>query len=587
MIRKTIKGGDFKSQMVGELVFDQVPEEGSFNPVTSDAVAKIASDVAGVQEDMDAIEGMIPSDATSANKLVSESGLQDAIDNASESWSTGFTPKGESSVSDLNDLATQSNGDSYIVTDSGTLTDGSLAVVAGDQVAWDATNSVWYKLPQYASLKFVKEEIDESTFDITTGLTITKESSLVQVMDGYVGNPEGGIGTNEIYVSYIYDVNEDTTMYVEPDNSSYLSVSISNAELTSGIRYRQKASSPSEYTLPTEENPVNVSAGKRLIISQLKTGVAKWNVVLPEEKWRSSFNKNIPLAQSHVEQVINKIIDGKILVKYVNTAGTEDSTERVEVYVPTKVGYVQYLFLHNVNVSRNCDVWRVAYAYACTANLKQRFSLTRAGEWECAIRLEDRDDFAGGYTHGDEILVGSPIFFVDGKEILLSDIAALTKCKEFRCVTKSSMIDPSNSETIFATHGCEHQFTANGLRVRQSIEWLGTYNIINTYMAMNLPFKEYTDTYYTDKDVFAQAIPNPLSKHEIGAGYLCMFKDSAKTFNEFYLGKDYPADPWLYLTDNGSTYNKGYFVINMSTPREITSGTRWKAEFYTRYEVGA
>jgi len=40
MIRKTIKGGDFKSQMVGELVFDQVPEEGSFNPVTSDAVAK-------------------------------------------------------------------------------------------------------------------------------------------------------------------------------------------------------------------------------------------------------------------------------------------------------------------------------------------------------------------------------------------------------------------------------------------------------------------------------------------------------------------------------------------------------------------
>ena len=174
MIRKTIKGGDFKSQMVGELVFDQVPEEGSFNPVTSDAVAKIASDVAGVQEDMDAIEGKIPSDASSANKLVSESGLQDAIDNASESWSTGFTPKGESSVSDLNDLTAQSNGDSYIVTDSGTLTDGSLAVVAGDQVAWDATNSVWYKLPRYAlaySVVNVKEapKIDSAYFtDVCT-----------------------------------------------------------------------------------------------------------------------------------------------------------------------------------------------------------------------------------------------------------------------------------------------------------------------------------------------------------------------------------------------------------------------------------
>lgn len=49
MIRKTIKGGDFKSQMVGELVFDQVPEEGSFNPVTSDAVVKAIDEA---KEDM-------------------------------------------------------------------------------------------------------------------------------------------------------------------------------------------------------------------------------------------------------------------------------------------------------------------------------------------------------------------------------------------------------------------------------------------------------------------------------------------------------------------------------------------------------
>lgn len=191
MIRKTIKGGNFKPQMVGELEFDQVPEEGSFNPVTSDAVAKIAgdvadldaivpedaseenklataSDVAGVQADVDSIEGKIPSDTSTTNKLVNESGLQDAIDNASESWSTGFTPKGESSVSDLNDLATQSNGDSYIVTDSGTLTDGSLVVVAGDQVAWDATNSVWYKLPQYALKQFGTNEIKNLSTTITT-----------------------------------------------------------------------------------------------------------------------------------------------------------------------------------------------------------------------------------------------------------------------------------------------------------------------------------------------------------------------------------------------------------------------------------
>ena len=176
MITKNINstsGKKYEEITVPGIVYDDEPIEGSFNGITSDAVAKIAggvadldsivpedaseenklataADVAGVQEDVDTIEGKIPSDTSTTNKLVNESGLQDAIDNASESWSTGFTPKGESSVSDLNGLTTQSNGDSYIVTDSGTLTDGSLAVVAGDQVAWDATNSVWYKLPQYA-----------------------------------------------------------------------------------------------------------------------------------------------------------------------------------------------------------------------------------------------------------------------------------------------------------------------------------------------------------------------------------------------------------------------------------------------------
>lgn len=126
------------------------------------------SDVAGVQEDVDAIEGKIPSDTSTNNKLVNESGLQDAINNASESWSTGFTPKGESSVNDLNGLATQSNGDSYIVTDSGTLTDGSLSVMDGDQVAWDAANSVWYKLPQYALKQFGTNEINNLTTSITS-----------------------------------------------------------------------------------------------------------------------------------------------------------------------------------------------------------------------------------------------------------------------------------------------------------------------------------------------------------------------------------------------------------------------------------
>lgn len=55
MIRKTIKGGDFKSQMVGELVFDQVPEEGSFNPVTSDGIFNALGGCTSVEEKLEVI----------------------------------------------------------------------------------------------------------------------------------------------------------------------------------------------------------------------------------------------------------------------------------------------------------------------------------------------------------------------------------------------------------------------------------------------------------------------------------------------------------------------------------------------------
>ena len=88
----------------------------------------------------------IPSTATASNKLVTEQQLE----NATASMESGYTPKGPASVSTLNGLTGQENGDQYIVTDSGTLTYGSLAVTAGESVAWDSANDVWYKVNQYA-----------------------------------------------------------------------------------------------------------------------------------------------------------------------------------------------------------------------------------------------------------------------------------------------------------------------------------------------------------------------------------------------------------------------------------------------------
>ena len=203
---KVIKDGNVnkvvKEQLVdGVQYVDDEPREGSLNGITSGAVAKIAGDVGEVAErvttaerDIDTIEGKIPSGASSSNKLVTESDLEAAQDR----WQTGFTPKGEATVSAINALTTQSNGDQYIVTDSGTITAGSISVVAGDTVAWNATDEVWYKVNQYVT----KTEFEEYK-DALDGTA--KSDSVTKEYDPGAGVGEGGYCMNE---GHLYQANE-------------------------------------------------------------------------------------------------------------------------------------------------------------------------------------------------------------------------------------------------------------------------------------------------------------------------------------------------------------------------------------------
>lgn len=69
--------------------------------------------------------------------------------------------KGTKTVAQINALSGQTTGDVYNVSDSGTLTDGNVDVVAGDNVAWDGTK--WDKLAGvidlsgYATLTYVNQ----------------------------------------------------------------------------------------------------------------------------------------------------------------------------------------------------------------------------------------------------------------------------------------------------------------------------------------------------------------------------------------------------------------------------------------------
>ena len=127
------------------LKFDTTPTEGSANPVTSDGVKS-------------AIDGAVE-DASEA--------LQEQIDDIAEKAGSGYIPKGEATVATLNGLSGQENGELYTMTDAGTLTDGSLAVVAGDTVAWDEANSVWYKAMDYAPRQYGTNEVHNLPTTIT------------------------------------------------------------------------------------------------------------------------------------------------------------------------------------------------------------------------------------------------------------------------------------------------------------------------------------------------------------------------------------------------------------------------------------
>ena len=172
-----------------ELLFDKEPKAGSTNPVTSDGVNTAITDAVGGASDA----------------------LQEQIDDIAEKAGSGYIPKGEADVATLNGLSGQENGDLYTMTDAGTLTDGSLAVVAGDTVAWDATNEVWYKAMDYAPRQYGANEVH----NLATTITAFRTGDVIPV-DG----PSGTAKMSKDSLLYITAKNALDSAYNLPFTST-------------------------------------------------------------------------------------------------------------------------------------------------------------------------------------------------------------------------------------------------------------------------------------------------------------------------------------------------------------------------------
>ena len=176
-----------------------------------------------------------------------------------------------------------------------------------------------------------------------------------------------------------------------------------------------------------------------------------------------------------------------------NTENTQ-----LDIFIPCSAGYalIPLAFRSDLSTGKHYDVLHIENAKIVDNNLNVKYGLTSTGEWECAIKLSGRNDFMGGINHGDEINT-SVSWFIDGG--FIEDITTISNYKfnELKCVCLSDMYDPSDETTIVAKHGKEYIFTKEGLKLKQTINWLVDATLRESYLCM-LPILDYTSSTKTE-----------------------------------------------------------------------------------------
>lgn len=271
-------------------------------------------------------------------------------------------------------------------------------------------------------------------------------------------------------------------------------------------------------------------------------------------------------------------LNNYILLSYESGSGVDSSTERINIDIPNegkRADYFRYKMAHCIDASINSNVWRLNGIYRLLSSGSES-AMTMRGEFECAVHLADRDDFSGGFVHGDEV-DQNVTFFADGLPVTMETLPRF--CREFRVVKNSNLYDPADSATVIAKHGAEYIYTAGGLRLNQSIKWVGAHEVTNCYLAMFPIQKLYSQYRYDDTGFeiventqtnYGVWIPNAKSITEFGNGVT-----SKMSIGEYPTGL--PGGDRARVTDNGGlNYNKLYFVI--CTSGDVADGTLWKSE---------
>jgi len=268
--------------------------------------------------------------------------------------------------------------------------------------------------------------------------------------------------------------------------------------------------------------------------------------------------------------------------RYAPGMSFESTQEGLEIFLPQPRGYVNYNIVRSVRKDAFADVYRLSKAFAYSDSFGDAFELTpESAEWDMAVKIAGRDDFIGGLVHGDEI---SEKFsaVIDGVNTDIHTLTALTPFREMRLTVDSVGYDPADHTTKVLTHRKEYLIMSAGITLRQKVEFLGSYALKSSYLAMMPPEKKYTDSYFTDKDPTPVRIPGSVRGE--GARSLTVFgADSGIRFTMTV--PEYPVlsggNSYLITDNGGRSYNKMYFTV--CTDTEVHPGDVWNS--VTEYKI--
>lgn len=278
------------------------------------------------------------------------------------------------------------------------------------------------------------------------------------------------------------------------------------------------------------------------------------------------------------------------------------ATEILDVYTPQKVGYLLTRFGKCSKADDGTQIWRILYFQAMDASLTERFRITQNGETEMAVQIVGRDDFIGGWTHGDEIRIGDNFtVLLDGKVVDVTSLTEYTVFDELRIIEVTQMNDPADHTTQVGEHGKEYIVTKDGIEIGQSVKWMGAYELKASFMPMLCAIRgedavsdlQITDTYidngdFKKYDVSVGGFTGYPAKYKDGVSRFTLLSEkSGVTITLDILESTNKTGAASRIFPNVDTYNKIYYAICGATTNHTTqNGEKWRSRSKIKIEIG-